>query len=136
MAIRITERITKILEYKGLTQVELGEMIGVSGATVGYWCNGKREPTRKNLAKLALLLKDVRESWIIEGIEPMLKSKENFASDSQESYGGNDNFIKTPQTIKLENMAAQIESLKKDIASKEELLKAKDEIIELLKKNK
>lgn len=130
----ISDRIRKLLDYKGLTQNELAEMIGLSGTSVGHWINGRNEPKKKALTKIAFLFKDVSETWLFYGQGEMLKPKENFVSERQEGYGIDSNFIETPLAIKFKDMAAEIESLKKELLSKEELLKAKDEIIELLKK--
>lgn len=47
------ENLTRIREERGLTQKELGRLIGVAEATISNYENGKREPKLDKLVALA-----------------------------------------------------------------------------------
>lgn len=49
-------RLKKLRKDKGLTQVELGKLSGVTGVTIGYWEKDLNEPGSKALSKLAQAL--------------------------------------------------------------------------------
>lgn len=46
-------RIKELADRMGISQKELAISIGVSQPTVSDWCNGKKNPTGKNLDKVA-----------------------------------------------------------------------------------
>ena len=52
-AIRIGRRIRKIRTSMGLTQVELGRRVGLSGDRIQKYENGRRTPKKELLAKIA-----------------------------------------------------------------------------------
>ena len=47
------EHLTRIREEKGLTQKELGRLVGVAEATISNYENGKRDPKLDKLVALA-----------------------------------------------------------------------------------
>lgn len=60
-----------------MTHVELGTALGVTGATVGQWEGGKKEPRRLALiVKLAKLLHTTPE-WLAFGARPLVYTKEH-----------------------------------------------------------
>lgn len=71
----------KIREYVGMTQKELGNIVGVSDAAIGLWENGKRQPNNEMLLKLgeALncsvsdILSDTLETRLLETSNPLVK---------------------------------------------------------------
>lgn len=160
----ISDRIRKLLEYKGLTQNELGEMIGVSGSSVGHWLNKRNEPKKKALTKIVHLFKDVSETWLFYGQGEMLRSggaslitnedwattaAKNMLNEGQEDYNNHSwtapaNENDTPQSLikKLRERDAIIDGMKKELDKYQDrvtdltdkLLKLNDEMIDLLKK--
>lgn len=48
-----------IRESLGLPQGAIGEQLGVSGATIGRWENGTREPRGELLLRYSTLLRDL-----------------------------------------------------------------------------
>lgn len=67
-------RLKRLRKDKGLTQVELGKLSGVTGVTIGYWEKDLNEPGSKALSKLAQAL-GTTESYLLYGVsstEPTL----------------------------------------------------------------
>ncbi len=62
----IGERIRQARERKGLTQEQLGQIVGVSDAAVSQWETGGIQPAQKNLPKIAQAL-GVTRSWLLDG---------------------------------------------------------------------
>ncbi|QKV16689.1 LexA family transcriptional regulator [Escherichia coli] len=60
-------RLKKLRKDKGLTQVELGKLSGVTGVTIGYWEKDLNEPGSKALSKLAHAL-GTTESYLLYGV--------------------------------------------------------------------
>ena len=60
-------RLKKLRKDKGLTQVELGKLSGVTGVTIGYWEKDLNEPGSKALSKLAQAL-GTTESYLLYGV--------------------------------------------------------------------
>ena len=56
-------RLKKLRKDKGLTQVELGKLSGVTGVTIGYWEKDLNEPGSKALSKLG-----TTESYLLYGV--------------------------------------------------------------------
>ncbi|MCL2851094.1 MAG: helix-turn-helix transcriptional regulator [Firmicutes bacterium] len=48
-----TERLKTLRESKNLTTVKLGKALGISGATISRWENGKRKPNVENIYNIA-----------------------------------------------------------------------------------
>lgn len=71
----IGSRIKQLRKAKKLTQGKLGNLIGVSDVTIGYWERDVNEPLFENLIALAQIL-DTTTSYIrygIEGTEPSVR---------------------------------------------------------------
>ncbi|WP_081472593.1 helix-turn-helix domain-containing protein [Komagataeibacter europaeus] len=62
-------RIAQARTKKELTQVQLADMVGLSGGLVGQWETGKVTLTAKNAAKLEKIL-EVPMAWLLTGDDP------------------------------------------------------------------
>ena len=60
----IGDRIKKIRQEKGLSQKELGEMLGVSQQMIGQWETGKANPKIETVDKIAIALKVSRNDLL------------------------------------------------------------------------
>lgn len=47
------DRVYQLRKEAGLTQVELGEKIGVTGVYVGFWESGRKVPTVETMKAIA-----------------------------------------------------------------------------------
>lgn len=56
-ALMLGQKIKKLREERGLTQVELAVIINISSVYVGFIENGRRRPSLKTLERLARALK-------------------------------------------------------------------------------
>lgn len=54
--INFSNNLTRFREAKGLSKEELGERIGVSGVTIGYWESGRNEPRMGKVELIAQVL--------------------------------------------------------------------------------
>lgn len=52
----VAENIKRIRKERGLTQEELGKMVGLSGVAIMRYEKGQREPKSETLEKIALAL--------------------------------------------------------------------------------
>lgn len=50
------EKLAKILEQKGIMQMDFAEEVGVHPAIISYWCNGHRKPNLSNLINICVSL--------------------------------------------------------------------------------
>ena len=48
--------LNELLKSKGVKQNWIAKKLGVSEVTVSNWCQGKSEPSKKNLSKLSTIL--------------------------------------------------------------------------------
>ena len=73
------ERLKALRTEKGLTQVELAEMLGVSKGTVGMWETGKRMPSFETVDEMTTIF-DKRMDYILgytdDGSSPIPTDKE------------------------------------------------------------
>jgi transcriptional regulator with XRE-family HTH domain len=58
-----------------ITQQEIGDAMGVSGASVSAWESGQKGPSRDKLLRLATIL-GVRAGWLVFGEDPMRYGEE------------------------------------------------------------
>lgn len=54
--IRFAENLKRIREWREISKEELGERVGVSGVTIGYWENGRNEPRMGKVELIADVL--------------------------------------------------------------------------------
>ncbi|MDN4069986.1 helix-turn-helix transcriptional regulator [Paenibacillus vini] len=54
--IRFAENLKRIREWREISKEELGERVGVSGVTVGYWETGRNEPRMGKVELIAGVL--------------------------------------------------------------------------------
>ena len=73
------ERLKSLRAEKGLTQVELAEMLNVSKGTVGMWETGKRMPSFETVDEMTTIF-DKRMDYILgytdDGSSPIPTDKE------------------------------------------------------------
>ena len=60
------ERLSYALMVKGHSQRDLGRYIGSADTVISAYCLGKREPSARKMAKIAIFL-DVSLDWLISG---------------------------------------------------------------------
>ncbi|MBU6213724.1 MAG: helix-turn-helix domain-containing protein [Actinomycetales bacterium] len=61
-AVRFSERLSALLEERGMTQMELADRIGVTRAAMSRYVKGEREPRFVTIARIAQELRiDVEE---------------------------------------------------------------------------
>ena len=116
-------KLRKIIELKKITQKEIAEKIGLSS-------NAFSAALKKGDFKVSMLEKiaevlDVPVSYFFD--ESLSGGQIVNGSFSGNNISGNN------ISVKVNQQAAEIEHLKKELASCRELLKAKEEIIRLLK---
>jgi transcriptional regulator with XRE-family HTH domain len=63
------ENIKNIRKHKGLTQEELGGLLGVGKSAVSRWESGEREVTLATMRSIAAALGAPLE-WLVEGLDP------------------------------------------------------------------
>lgn len=71
----IQNNIKKYREAMGLTQPQLAEKMGLGEygqQQVSQWENGKRSPNKKTLAKIAEILRQPVEAFMVEDYESMI----------------------------------------------------------------
>lgn len=68
------DRIKELRKYKGMTQAEFGECIGVRGNTITTYENGTRTPSEAVLLSICRVF-GVNEQWLRTGEGEMFKPK-------------------------------------------------------------
>lgn len=68
------DRIKELRKYKGMTQAEFGECIGVRGNTITTYENGTRTPSEAVLLSICRVF-GVNEEWLRTGVGGMFKPK-------------------------------------------------------------
>ncbi len=63
MATRFAQQLRKARQQEGLSQVRLGEKLGLSGTMISFWESGSGSPTDSNLKKLRKLLGNFDTKW-------------------------------------------------------------------------
>jgi predicted XRE-type DNA-binding protein len=112
------ERLNSFLEGKRISTTELAEMLGVTHAAVSLVRSGKNGMSMQMLIKMMKLFPDLCPKWMITG--------EGSPNCYCQGVGAN---------REMEGMFIEIETLKHRVGMLEQLLKAKDEIIKLMKKS-
>ena len=80
--IRFAENLKRIREWRGLTKEELGDRVGVSGVTIGYWETGRNEPRMGKVEQIAYVLNvDIDDLLFSEDFEQI---KAHTANDINE----------------------------------------------------
>jgi transcriptional regulator with XRE-family HTH domain len=74
------ERLKELREYKGITQEQLAERLGVAKSTIGMWENAKREPDLAMLSEIADFF-DVSVDYLIG------RRKPDKSSETQKATG-------------------------------------------------
>lgn len=64
--------IKELMDRRGMQQKELAALCNVSGPTVSDWCNGKKNPSGKNLIRLSEIFQVT--SGVILGYDPVKSS--------------------------------------------------------------
>lgn len=66
----IANRIKEGLEIRGMKQIDLAEITGISKSSISTYMNGEYEPKQKNIYKIAKALR-VNEAWLLGYDAPM-----------------------------------------------------------------
>ncbi|MNM25407.1 HTH-type transcriptional regulator Xre [compost metagenome] len=82
--IRFAENLKRIREWRGINKEELGERIGVSGVTVGYWESGRNEPRMGKVEQIADILNvDIDDLLFSEDFESIKANSKPMLSDEK-----------------------------------------------------
>jgi plasmid maintenance system antidote protein VapI len=114
------ERLNLFLDSKKVSNKELAGLLGVTHSAISMVRNGKNNLSSQMLVKLMELYPDLCPKWLITGKGDMVC---DLHKDQQ-------------QLEVSRSQSSQIQRLREQLEAKETLLKAKDEIIALLKQNR
>ena len=64
------KRLRALRKARGLTQQELGELLGVSTSAVGMYEQGRRAPDHRTLAELCRLFQVPADYFLLEEVQP------------------------------------------------------------------
>ena len=117
----IKENISSIRKKKGLTQEEMAHSLGISLTAYRDLEKGATSIINGNIYKIARLTGVTTEELVL-GYRP--EQSEGKIEDIRSEYGS-----------KVENLMTRISDLEKIVASLEETIESKNEIITMLKKN-
>lgn len=117
----IKENISSIRKRKGLTQEEMAHSLGISLTAYRDLEKGATSIINGNIYKIARLTGVTTEELVL-GYRP--EQSEGNIEDIRSEYGS-----------KVENLMTRISDLEKIVASLEETIESKNEIITMLKKN-
>ena len=117
----IKENISSIRKKKGLTQEEMAHSLGISLTAYRDLEKGATSIINGNIYKIARLTGVTTEELVL-GYRP--EQSEGNIEDIRSEYGS-----------KVENLMTRISDLEKIVASLEETVESKNEIIAMLKKN-
>lgn len=117
----IKENISSIRKRKGLTQEEMAHSLGISLTAYRDLEKGATSIINGNIYKIARLTGVTTEELVL-GYRP--EQSEGNIEDVRSEYGS-----------KVENLMTRISDLEKIVASLEETVESKNEIIAMLKKN-
>ena len=117
----IKENISSIRKKKGLTQEEMAHSLGISLTAYRDLEKGATSIINGNIYKIARLTGVTTEELVL-GYRP--EQSEGNIEDVRSEYGS-----------KVENLMTRISDLEKIVASLEETIESKNEIITMLKKN-
>ncbi|WP_301627346.1 helix-turn-helix transcriptional regulator [Paenibacillus apis] len=80
--IRFAENLKRIREWREMTKEELGERVGVSGVTIGYWENGRNEPRMGKVEQIASVLNvDIDDLLFNEDLDKIKANSKSLISD-------------------------------------------------------
>lgn len=112
------QRVKKIKKHNRLSELELQEICGVSSTSLTAYYNEKSEPKLGVVSKLLKKFPVLNARWLLIGEgEMLISNKLDIANESQPEYGN--------RIVELEKENSRL---------KDELLKAKDEVIAALQK--
>ena len=117
----IKENISSIRKRKGMTQEEMAHSLGISLTAYRDLEKGATSIINGNIYKIARLTGVTTEELVL-GYRP--EQSEGNIEDIRSEYGS-----------KVENLMTRISDLEKIVASLEETVESKNEIIAMLKKN-
>lgn len=80
-----SERISKIIEYSGLSSSEFADRIEVQRSSISHITSGRNKPSLDFLVKVKQSFPELAWDWLILGVEPMLTSpfKEKAAPEAE-----------------------------------------------------
>jgi len=123
----IGEKIQEILNAKGLTQVDLAEMVGMSGTQINRICKGHGIPNGKNIDKIAKAL-DVPAHALYSEEDAYssvlaLKILEQLPEDIVKAIGNKNNLNYLIMGLNLSDSELSPEEIKMVVRKQEELIK-------------
>ena len=80
----IAENLRRLLEYRGKTQADLAQYMGVSQATASNWCNGIKVPRMDKIDRMCKFLSCSRSDLMDEHLPPPVISSSIIGALSQE----------------------------------------------------
>ena len=115
------DRLTKIIEEKGVSKYQIAKETRITEATLSNYCNGKGKPSPSIVMQLANFL-DVDFDWLINGSEDG-SDKQPF-SDPRAEY-----LVLGRNKYTTKNSSVIISHLEKQIDEKDRLIKKLTSII-------
>lgn len=111
----IYERVKEIAEYYRVSKPsEFAKKTGFSHQVSSNYLKGNRNPTRESINTILVAFPEINSDWLLAGIGPMLKTKHQ-----------------TPEIVEESKNTAEYFKMKTELL--QELIKGKDELIEMLK---
>lgn len=130
----ITERISEILDLKGITKYRFCKDLGLSNG----FLDKPREITTDKYANILEYLPDISPEWLLTGKGSMLKSPTDaltIASESTVEYGKQNDEIQYLKRI-IENQQKIIENQQKELDNKQKIIDKQFNTIEAYEKGK
>jgi transcriptional regulator with XRE-family HTH domain len=123
------ERVRNIIEDLNLSDSEFANRIGFKRQVISQWKQNDISISDKAIIAIITVFKQYDALWIATGEGNMYKS----ASDTRQNY------VITPDTFdvlkdKEENYTGIVEAMREEIKALKEVIKTKDELIQVLRK--
>lgn len=80
----LNERITKVIEYSGLTPSEFADEIDVQRSSISHVTSGRNKPSLEFIIKIKSRFPEILWDWLVNGDGEMLKSAENDSAAEEE----------------------------------------------------
>lgn len=118
------ERITKVIEWSGLSENAFAKRIGYSsGGSIYNKLNGDRGINIKFITKIANAFPEINKAWLLMEIGDMVKDKPGEIVEESTSNNYNNNLIMTNETLEelIATLNNQAKAILKLSAANEEL---------------
>lgn len=115
----VTERISEILDLKGITKYRFCKDLGLSNG----FLDKPREITTDKYANILEYLPDVSPEWLLTGKGPMFKNKDSLVtSEDQVQYNW--------QSNEVQYLKKQVTEQKKELDNKQKIIENQQKIID------